>query len=355
MDKLLAKLSEQQAILNKQHDAMKTTEDITYSRTFDYVATAGSSKPATPAPEVCHDGTAATLHASVVNGEQQITGAEDLHRLRAELDAAKSKIALMDRELAQSRITKHTMDQAIGNNSDTDFQLPLENPTSLEEHTNMQSSLGPAYRPGLMRNHSWQTQDDARSDTSEALSAGGFNRARAIWNNKPAFGSFPAPSFQQTPEPLPSSSWLGRPFGQSVVDATMPYSAPPQITTFRAALGPERVMSESDFLMAPPPGRRGGSRFNNRSQSSFPYASSASSYDGYTPPSSGLGHMGSAPSSMSNNMCPPPGYGNPMGPGMGGGMFEGFPPPIGTPLSPHAPEFTSVGPGWKNEVGNLII
>jgi hypothetical protein len=41
--------------------------------------------------------------------------------------------------------------------------------------------------------------------------------------------------------------------------------------------------------------------------------------------------------------------------GMTGGMnmYSGYQPqPIGTPLSPHAPEFTSSSVGWKNEVSS---
>ena len=75
----------------------------------------------------------------------------------------------MDQELAQTRITKHTIDQVIGGGSEADGQVPQSSSSSI--------------RPPFIRDSSWAAQDDARSDTSDALSAGGFNRSRAVWSN----------------------------------------------------------------------------------------------------------------------------------------------------------------------------
>jgi hypothetical protein len=75
MDKLLAKLSEQTAALNKQQDALKSSEDIAYARTAEYVSASATGS----------------------------TADSELLRLKMELEAAKGKIARQEQELAQSR------------------------------------------------------------------------------------------------------------------------------------------------------------------------------------------------------------------------------------------------------------
>lgn len=345
MDKLLAKLSEQQAMINKQHDALKSSDESTsYTRTVEYVTTtANSSIPITPATETYPNSTAPTTGPpSDAEEEVSTPGAEEVLRLKAELEAAKGKIARMDQELAQTRNIKHTIDQAIGAASEADF--PLHHPG--EERVN---TAPPAMRPQFQRDNSWATQDDAHSDTSDALSAGGFNRARAIWTNgKPAFGGFQGgiPTFQP-PEASPNQ-YMNRGFGQPpFVDPQISYAGPP-VNTFR----PDRLVPDPDLLMVTSAARRNpiGGRINNRSSNaSFPYASSNSSFDGYTPQSTPYGSVGGLAGSV-GPMGGSIGMGMSMNPGVN--IYGGFQPqqPIGTPLSPHAPEFTSSGNNWKNDV-----
>ncbi len=339
MDKLLAKLSEQQATLAKQHEALKSTEDKLIYRTVEYVS-ANSSVPITPATESYNFSTAPTTNPPSISGDEAPPQtASELAFLKAELEAAKGKIARMDQELAQTRITKHTLDQVVGNASEADY------PMNLPSEERFTHGPPPLARPQFTRDNSWATQDDARSDTSDALSASGFNRARAIWNNgsKPNFAG-PNPSFVGVPGPVPpfqpsdtlgSSQWMQRGYGQPFVES-LPYGAA-QVNAFRG----DRMMQDPDMLMAPPPmGRRnqaGGGRFNNRSSaSSFPYASSNSSFDGYTPSSTPYGSVANLPAMSGMGM---------------NNMYGSYQPqPIGTPLSPHAPEFTSSTAGWKSEV-----
>jgi len=73
MDKLLAKLSEQTAALSKQQEALKSSEDIAYARTVEYVSSSA------PVPDT------------------------EVLRLKLELEAAKGKIARQEQELAQTR------------------------------------------------------------------------------------------------------------------------------------------------------------------------------------------------------------------------------------------------------------
>lgn len=339
MDKLLAKLSEQQAVINKQHEALKSSEDASYVRTAEYIATASSSVQITPVPESFNNNTAPTTSPPSVAGDDNPTqSVDEVARLKAELEAARGKIARMDQELAQTRITKHTLDQAIGNSSEADYPL---------------NHLPPTMRPQIQRDNSWAGQEDARSDTSDALSASGFNRARAIWGNvgKPAFPG--AQGAFQPSEALNAAQWINRNFGQPFVDAqmlppmppmpNMPYNGPP-MNTFRNGM-----MPDPELLMAPP-ARRGpvGGRFNNRSSTgSFPYASSNSSFDGYTPSTTPFGSVAGV-----NQMGGQIGMGMNAGMNMSGNTYGGYQPqPIGTPLSPHAPEFTSTGStSWKSDV-----
>lgn len=348
MDKILAQLSEQQAVISRQHEAFKTSDDIAYARTIDYVVATASSVPITPATETFNGSTAPTTNTPSITGEDKAAGKEDLDRLKAELDAANSRIARMDQELAQSRITKHTLEQVIGNATEVDYS------THAEERLNI--PLPPlnhnTMRPAFHRDGSWATQEDSRSDTSESLSASGYNRSRSIWANgaKPAFGSFPVPPYQQQQaETHADAQWMNRGYNQPFGEAPMQFSAPPPLTNFRATVGgPERMMHESELLMAPPmPRQKVPGHFNNRSRSSLPYASSNSSFDGYTPVSGySSANAGPVGPPMYNNMN----MGGNMGGNMAAGMYGGYQPqPIGTPLSPHAPEFT-VGPGWKNDV-----
>jgi hypothetical protein len=334
MDKLLAKLSEQSAAINKQHEALKNSDDnLAYSRTMDFVS-ASSSLPITPATETKNNSTAPSTGPASVTGEETTNAGDDeVLRLKLELEAAKNKLARMDQELAQSRITKHTIDQVMGSVSEADYPM---NPEVNGPNLNL-----PQYtvRPQVQRDNSWAAQEDNRSDTSDALSANDFNRARAIWGNggRPAFnGQGSVPAFQP-PYALAPNQWMNRGFGQPF-DVPVPFSGPP-MNAFRG----DRMMPEPDLLMAPPAGRRNqvGGRFG---RGSFPYASSSSSYDGYTPvttPYGSVGGMGGGVAPMGGQMG--------MNAGMNGGgsMYGGYQPqPIGTPLSPHAPEFTSSSSGY---------
>ncbi|KAH6669990.1 putative meiotic coiled-coil protein 2 [Halenospora varia] len=336
MGKLLAKLSEQSAVINKQHEALKSADDnTTYLRTMEYVS-ASTTMPITPITDVHMNSTApSTRPASIVGDDIQGASTDELLRLKLELEAAKGKIAQMDQEIAQNKITKHIIDQAIGTASEVDFPI---NPNLGDPRLgNFQQSADIGGRPPLTRDNSWAATDDNRSDTSDALSASGFNRARAIWNQggKPNYSGLQGaiPAFQPS-EALSTSQWMNRGFGQPFVDAPMPHSGP-QMNTFRG----DRMVPDPELLMAPPAGRRNQpGRFG---RGSLPYASSSSSYDGYTPSSTPYGSVGG----MAGGVAPMSG---PMG--MGGSIYGGYQPqPIGTPLSPHAPEFTSSNAGWKTE------
>jgi len=275
MDMLLAKLSEQQATLTKQSEAMKSADEG-YARTLEYVNNTSSSVPITPATDTFDTSTAPTTSpASPAVGDQS---AEEVARLKNELEVAKAKMARMDQELAQNRITKHTIDQAIGSASEADFPTTHPSEVTGSRLHQLQQSLNASGRPGFSREHSWAAGDDARSDTSEALSgtlsANGFNRARGIWGKQP-YHSAQGITFQG-PDAPPTNQWVNRGFGQTFGEPPMPHNAAPP---FRV----DRMMQDPEFMM-PPPGRRNNARFHQRTTGAFTYAGSNNSFDGYATP-----------------------------------------------------------------------
>lgn len=337
MDLLLAKLSEQQAVINKQHEALKTVEDISYARTIDYVNTSsGSSALVTPATEIFESTTLSTGLATPADDGNTQLSAEEVLRLKLELEQAKGKIARMDQELTQSRITKHTIEQAIGTASEADF--PLNQPSDFSHLHNLNANL----RPCFGRGNSWSGQEDARSDTSDALSASGFNRARAIWSNNSSYPSA-MPGFHGPPNSFPNGAWVGRGFGHQFAEHSLSFAPP--IGGFRS----DHLIPDLDSGMGPPGDRRLNSRTNSRytvrNTGGFPYAASNNSYEGLTSASLGYGSVAGMAGGAAGTM------GGAMSMGLGNGNSMDYQPqPIGTPLSPFAPEFTLAGGAWKSDV-----
>lgn len=340
VDMLLAKLSEQQAEISKQRSVLKAEEDTPVkARILEYISTTTNSDDSVNAEIV--DGSVTSAPPAISSTDSQAT-VEDVLRLKLELQLAKGKIARMDQELAQNRITKHTLDQVIGLASETDFQMAQSDIS--------RRSLTPVYPfdPSI-RSQSNQNglivHEDARSDISDTFSAHGFNRARTIWNNGkgPTFkGMTP---FQQT-NPNNAGPWVGRSFGPQFCEPMTSFAERSSNDSFQS----ERVPTP-DFLSRQAMGSRnnGDGRAANRNGPCFPYANTGGSYDGFSANTGGYG------SGNTGFGIPPlgghiPGNIN-LAMNVAGGNFSGYQPqPIGTPLSPHAPEFTSSVGSYKNEV-----
>jgi len=103
----------------------------------------------------------------------------ELVRLQQQLLAAKSKIALQEQELAQTRVIKHTLDQALGPPSEADFGGREITEQTISHLQSAFNASNPAF--GQFQD-AWNSQEDSQSDISDALSAGGYNRARGSWN-----------------------------------------------------------------------------------------------------------------------------------------------------------------------------
>ena len=109
LDELLVKLSEQQVLLSKQSTALQAQRG-------------GETSPDSSGSGALTNPYAATPPRtdSQFNDISQADMAEML-RLKKELETAQTQIARMDQELSQSRITKHTLEQAMGSQFDSDF------------------------------------------------------------------------------------------------------------------------------------------------------------------------------------------------------------------------------------------
>ncbi|RCI17155.1 hypothetical protein L249_2363 [Ophiocordyceps polyrhachis-furcata BCC 54312] len=319
VDKLLAKLTEQQLALGHQSDLFKRTEgdaaangsvgSSAFSRKLDH-ASSSSSLPLTPATDGFPATAPATRPASATLNDARPETDEVLH-LKLQLARAQTQISKLDQELARSRSTK----------TDPDLQC-----------------FGvPRNVPSLSRESTWVTTDDSQSDSSDAMSATAFNRARGIWGNAKATFSNPSlPVPVPVHEPPPNNWTGGRPFNQGYADAGGPF---PPMDGFRG----DRLAADSDLVMRPSVGRR-GHRFDNRLGAPHQFNGG---FGGMAGPVSSFDPMSSPLPVPSTGMNVAPGLG-PMGMGV-------FPPyqqqPIGTTLSPHASEFTS-NANWKAEVSN---
>lgn len=335
MDKLLAKLNEQQAAINKQHEALKMPEDdIAYTRTVDYISSS-SSIPVTPATEAsAFHSTAPMTSCQTTREDNTQPSADVVRRLQLELQEAKGRIARMDQELAQTRITNHTIEQAIGTVSEVDF--PLTQTSDAIEHrvNSLQQTTNASVRHPYGRDSSWTGQDDSRSDASDALSAGGFNRARAVWgsNGRQQYTAYPN-VIQDFQQPQSGGPWTARGLGQQFSDPSLAYGS--HLAGFRG----DHLVPELESGVGIQGDRRGNNRavrFGNRSAGSFPFVGGNNSFDNINSSQNAFNGGGGLTGGVT-------------GPIMGGIMTY-QPQPIGTPLSPFAPEFTSSGVTWKNNV-----
>ncbi|ODH49627.1 hypothetical protein GX48_04280 [Paracoccidioides brasiliensis] len=325
---IMAKLSEQQALLEQQQKILMDKQLRSASQ-----AQGVKSSPA--------------LSSGDSNaGQQDNADAIEMLRLKQELVAANSRLALQEQELAQTRVMKHTLDQAMGPPSEADFSG-----REITEQTisNLQHAFNASTRPYSQRQETWASQDDARSDISDALSAGGYNRARGIWNNThPSFIMNAAVGndrpYREVSAPLgnsnfaadPGRNWAGRlpQQGMGQNPAYVPnqrvLSSGPGSPTF--GFDSRYANEQSQFLQSAASRRpssqlnRGGSCFppQNSPWGTFPTTAPG----GPTTRTVSNQHAGTYPGMFPGPPAPSPAP----------GQYQ--PRPIGTPLSPTAAEFT---------------
>lgn len=333
MDSLLAKLSEQQAILEKQKQALGSVEENVTQHDRD--ESVSSSVPLTPAT----DGFDVTPDTEDNDEEDTIKlDATEMLRLKRELGAARDKIARQEQELSQTRVIKHSLGQALGPSSGVDANA-RGNVT--ERTVGNLNGFNASSRPMMARQDNFVVSDDARSDISEALSAGAYNRAQNIWSSpaRPGFqyglSGLTEQSYQQ-----PAPNWgqaAARPWGTRNMTQGLPalvtqqqqlqqlqqrtFSGPPSPASGNGG----GAFNEPNHYQSGQGLRRANTQ-NNRTSSAFAQPRN-NGYDMFGGSVTSTDVMSSVSSYQPMGM-----FQNPM-------AYN--PRPIGTPLSPTAAEFTA--------------
>ena len=323
MDLLLAKLSEQQMLLEKQKSAL----DSGVSSSAHPSKEASSSSPAPLRPTT--ESTAQTAAPNNTEGEKPAeVGLSETKRLQKELDAAKDQIARQEQELSQTRIMKHVLEQAKAGTSIP----PMGDKSDSVDRTifNLQDAFSASRPMQPYGNH-----DDARSDISEALSTGTFNnRGPGNWTNSgpPRFNDGSGSSSKIWNQGS-GRSWMNRPMPQMLPPMVVPQQQ--QMRAFSGSTSPVLGPNGKFFNDANQyPGNNGVRQAaipNNRSGQSYG-RNRNNTWESLGSSSEGSSMMGvNSGSYQTTGMLQPPiGY---------------QPRPIGTPLSPTAAEFTTSNPG----------
>ncbi|KAJ6001764.1 hypothetical protein N7522_006991 [Penicillium canescens] len=257
----------------------------------------------------------------------------ELRRLKQELLAANSKIALQEQELAQTRVIKHTLDQALGFPSEADFSSREIREQTISPLQNVFNGSRSAF--GQFQD-SWAGQDDSQSDISEPLSTGPYGGSRGPWARlEPALdGDYSVPSLasnnpaSQDPSRFWATSGIYPPFtGSSSLQFQRILSRPSASpcgfysgpigdqTQFPAGTvtGPRRINTQCS---------RGGSLFPTQSTPWSDFSSASSSDQ--TPKSTTSPAKRPLSALQQAGLYPVPSY---------------HPRAIGSPLSPTASEF----------------
>ncbi|KAJ5495598.1 Meiotic coiled-coil protein 2 [Penicillium diatomitis] len=132
--------------------------------------------------------------------------AAEVLRLKQELQAANSKIALQEQELAQTRIMKHTLDQALGPPSEADFS-----PRDINEPT-LTSQQRAAFMAFRQDHAPWASSNSPQADAADVASTDTYNRLRA--------------RLLQDDQQAPETNELGRPYDGSFANPTGMYHSP---------------------------------------------------------------------------------------------------------------------------------
>lgn len=327
-ENILSKLSKHQALLEKQQQQLVFNETPVGE---------GDRSPAAFSSLASATETFPT--STPLDGTNKVGGPEML-RLQQELLAANSRIALQEQELAQTRVIKHTLDQAMGPPSEADF-----GGREVTEQTisSLQNAFNASTRPfnNNQRQDSWMPSDDARSDISDALSAGGYNRARGMWANTStqptAFATTCGDKSQRDPGPPEQGrSWNNRAASHGYAPSQRVLSGPSHPAY---AVNDGRYAGDHAPYMHGNGPRRSFTQVN-RGGSCFP------------PQNSPWGTFPADPAVIPPRTAGTPHIGNYQQVFHGGGAPY-HPRPIGTPLSPTAAEFTSAqsnASSWASSV-----
>lgn len=272
----------------------------------------------------------------------------EMLRLKRELIAANSRIAQQEQELAQNRVMNHTIDQVLGPPSEVDF-----GGRDITDHTisNLQSAFNASAKISNDR-LDW-IPDDAKSDVSDALSAGAYNRGRGLWAlpSQTTLGSHQANTkgYQDMsgvarggilPDPT-LNAWTTSTVTPSLNAHVLPqshrvFSGP--ATAFDGRYASEQAQYVNGMSFAP----RRSISYMNRATAYFPAMQTT-----WTPFNGGSPNnfAGRTPATSPFNTYQQVGvYQMP--------QYQSR--PVGTPLSPTAAEFTSNAPASDTWSGSVV-
>ncbi|KAH2194774.1 hypothetical protein KXW59_006025, partial [Aspergillus fumigatus] len=331
---ILTKLSEQQALLEQQNHLLASTS----ASIEDHVDRDKNSavKPLTSTLKASH----ATGNIDNACLAPTNTEMSEVLRLKKELLAANSKLALQEQELAQTRVIKHTLDQALGTPSEADFSG-----REVTEHTisHLQSVFNAPSSNFTQSHEGWNTHDDSQSDVSEALSTGTYSGARGFW----------FPQTQQVFGMHMNAQAGERAFGEHVSlssntfgpEANRFWTNPTASISMNGSFQPHRVLSGPSFgtCNSTTQYTEGSARYspNSAQRCSVPHVNRAGPCFSAQNPSWEASFNTASPS----NQLPRAPTTRPCSTYQQVGLYpiQPYQRPIGTSLSPTANEFTSSG------------
>ncbi|KAE8375881.1 armadillo-type protein [Aspergillus bertholletiae] len=340
---ILTRLSEQQSLLNRQRYPLHSSYESLEGH-------GGGDKSSRILPLTSTSRSIHSLAQDTALPDNTDTDISEVLRLKQELRAANSRLALQEQELAQTRVIKHTLDQALGPPSEVDFNGREVTEQTISDLQNAFNTSNPTF---CQLQDGWSGPDDSQSDISDAISTGAYSRSRGFWippaqqrfnMNMPnsvtdkAYGepiSMPNNFFSQD---------LSRPWGNPLPNIGAPGSIPSQ--PHRVFSGPLTGACGFDIHLASEQNRyssgssvgprrsitqanHGGSCFQTQNS---PWGTFAASPLSIQAPRSPANRQSSTHQQI--GLYPIPPY---------------HQQPAGTPLSPTASEFTSSGtitPPW---------
>ncbi|KAF2471394.1 ARM repeat-containing protein [Lindgomyces ingoldianus] len=179
-DSLLQRLSEHSP-LDQHNKKMMSSGDFTNANLNmtgnQYASSSNDSVPITPATD-----NFAGTPTTEPDSQGVVVDVGEYNKLRKELEDTQHQVARMKEELHTTHLTKATLDHAIGQSSEADYNYYKGDVT---EHTisQLQNKFNASTRPSFGRQESWPLQEDALSEKSDGLSTKPFNNGQAIWGN----------------------------------------------------------------------------------------------------------------------------------------------------------------------------
>ncbi|KAE8134902.1 armadillo-type protein [Aspergillus pseudotamarii] len=168
---ILTRISEQQSLLDRQRRTL-------YSSYEGLEGHDGTNKSSEILPLTSTSGPVQSLAQDLALPDATNTDTSEVLRLKQELLAANSRIALQEQELAQTRVIKHTLDQALGPPSEVDFNGREVTEQTISDLQDVFNASNPTFS---QLQDGWSVPDDSQSDISDALSTGAYNRPQGFW------------------------------------------------------------------------------------------------------------------------------------------------------------------------------